>query len=85
MKRYDLLLALNGIISAASDTDAAEIMLERTEALHKQIKAEEELAVEEGWIPLGLRGREAAMMFCLTDYDGASEPVTVTIRGGHRG
>ena len=50
MKRYDLLLALNGIIAAAPDTDAAAIMLERTEALHKQVKAEAEpLAVVEGW------------------------------------
>ena len=42
MKKHDLLLALNGIIAAASDSDAAGIMLERTEALHKRVKAEAE-------------------------------------------
>jgi len=49
--RYSLLLALNGIISAASDRHAAEIMLERTEALRKRIKEEPEpLAVVKGWM-----------------------------------
>jgi len=42
MTKHKLLLALNGIINVSGDSEAAELMRERAEALRDLIKAEPE-------------------------------------------